>query len=270
MGGVRSAFLVTPRLPGGQKNLGRGRNCARTVLEPLKLVCRAIAFTFLFTMAAAAQEKPGRTVWDGVYTNDQAKRGEAVFAVRCLACHSTGFQRTGFVERWREDKLSGFFTFISTYMPRDNPGSAKQNEYLDIAAYIMSNNDLPAGPNELTYEALSTIQVQRKEGPSPLPDGSLVRVVGCLTQASDNSWTLTKASAPAQTRSRDASSGLELRTSEAQPLGTNTFPLAYINAFSPNEHKGHKVEAKGDLDRIPDGDRIRLSSLQTLGSSCSE
>ena len=71
-------------------------------------MCRAIALTLLFTMAAAAQEKPVRTVWDGVYTNDQAKRGEAVFAVRCLACHSTGFERTGFVERWREDKLSGF------------------------------------------------------------------------------------------------------------------------------------------------------------------
>ena len=231
---------------------------------------RAIAFTFLFTMAAVGQEKTGRTVWDGVYTADQAKRGEAVFGRRCLACHSTGFERTGFVERWREDKLSAFFDFISTYMPRDNPGSASENEYLDIAAYIMSNNDLPAGPGELTYEALTTIQVQRKDGPSPLPDGSLVRVVGCLTQASDNSWTLTKASAPAQTRSRDVSTGLELRVSEAQPLGTNTFPLAYINAFSPNEHKGHKVEAKGDLDRMPAGDRIRLSSLQTLAPSCPE
>jgi hypothetical protein len=233
-------------------------------------MCRAIAFTFLFTMAAVAQEKRGRTVWDGVYTADQAKRGEAVFSRRCLACHSTAFQRTGFVERWREDKLSGFFDFISTYMPRDNPGSAKQDEYLDIAAYIMSNNDLPAGPEELTYAALTTIQVQRKDGPAPLPDGSLVRVVGCLTQASESSWTLTRASAPAQTRSRDASSGLELRASEAQALGTNTFPLAYINAFGPGLHKGHKVEAKGDLDRMPNGDRIRLSSLQTLGSSCSE
>jgi hypothetical protein len=159
---------------------------------------------------------------------------------------------------------------VSTYMPRDNPGSAKQNEYLDIAAYIMSNNDLPAGAQELTYEALTAIQVQRKDGPAPLPDGSLVRVVGCLTQASDNSWTFTKASAPAQTRSRDASSGLERKVSEAQPLGTNTFPLAYINAFSPDEHKGHKVEVKGDLDRTPNGGLIRLSSLQTLASSCAE
>ena len=37
-----------------------------------------------------------------------------------------------------------------------------------------------------------------------------------------------------------------------------------------DSHKGHKVEAKGDLDRMPDGDRIRLSSLQTLGPNCPE
>ena len=231
---------------------------------------RAIAVMFLFALATMAQDNAGKTVWDGVYTADQAKRGDAVFTRRCLKCHSTGFERTGFVERWREDRLSGFFNFISTYMPRDNPGSATQNEYLDIASYIMSNNDLPAGAQELSYEALTTIQVQRKDGPAPLPDGSLVRVVGCLTRASDSSWTLTKASAPAQTRSRDGSTGLELRVVQAQSFGTNTFPLQYANAFMPDTHKGHKVEAKGDLDRMPEGDRIRLSSLQTLAPSCPE
>ena len=239
-------------------------------MRRLTVLSRAIAGMLLLASGVRAQEKAGKTVWDGVYTADQAKRGGAVFAVRCISCHSTGFERTGFVERWREDRLSGFFYFISTYMPRDNPGSAKQSEYLDIAAYIMSNNDLPAGAQELTYEELTNIQVQRKDGPAPLPDGSLVRVVGCLTQASDNSGTRTRASAPAHTRSRESSSGLERKVSEAQPFGTNTFPLAYINAFMPDVHKGHKVEAKGDLDRMPDGDRIRLSALQTVAPNCPE
>jgi len=231
---------------------------------------RAVAVLFLFAIAATAQEKAVKTVWDGVYTADQAKRGGEVFGRRCMVCHSTGFQRTGFIERWREDKLTGFFNFISTNMPRDYPGSLKQNEYVDIASYIMSNNDLPAGAQELTYEALTNIQVQRKDGPASLPDGSLVRVVGCLTQGSDKSWTLAKASAPAMTRSRDSSTGLELKVAQAQPFGTNNFPLQYANAFMADSHKGHKVEAKGDLDRLPEGDRIRLSSLQTLAPSCPE
>lgn len=229
-----------------------------------------MAVMFVAWMAAAAQEKPGRTVWDGVFTPAQAKRGEAIFDVRCRECHSTGFERTGFVERWREDKLSGFYNFISTRMPRNNPGGASQTEYLDLASYIMSNNDLPAGAQELTVEALTNIQVQRKDGPAPLPEGSLVRVVGCLTQASGDSWTLTRASAPSQSRDSDASTGLELKVSGAQPLGMNTFPLAYINAFSPALHKDHKVEAKGRLDRTTASDRILLSALQTLAPSCPE
>ena len=81
---------------------------------------------------------------------------------------------------------------------------------------------------------------------------------------------MTRASAPAQTREGDKPSGLELRVSEAQALGTNSFPLAYISAYSPDLHKGHKVEAKGSLDRTPNGDRILLSSLETLSPSCPE
>ena len=53
----------------------------------------------------------------------QATRGEAAFDDHCRSCHRGGFFQ-GFIERWREDKLSGFFNFISTRMPRDNPGSA--------------------------------------------------------------------------------------------------------------------------------------------------
>jgi mono/diheme cytochrome c family protein len=227
----------------------------------------AVAVLFVFALAATAQEKAGKTVWDGVYTADQAKRGEATFSGNCRKCHSTGFYRTGFVERWREEKLTGFFNWISTMMPRDRPGALNQNDYLDIAAYIMSNNDVPAGSQELTIDALTTIQVQRKDGPAPLPDGTLVRVVGCLTQEPDKSWRLTKASAPAHTRVRDASTDSELKVSQGQTPGTNTFGLAYINAFMPDSHKGHKVEAKGDLDRS-NGERIMLSSVQTLAPSC--
>src|SRR5215470_12022784 len=108
----------------------------------------AVAVVFVFAMAATAQEKAGKTIWDGVYSADQAKRGEAVFSANCRKCHSTGFYRTGFVERWREEKLTGFFNWISTMMPRDRPGFLKPNDYLDIAAYIMSNNDVPAGSQE--------------------------------------------------------------------------------------------------------------------------
>jgi len=42
----------------------------------------AVAVMFVFAAAATAQEKASKTVWDGVYTADQAKRGDAVFTRR--------------------------------------------------------------------------------------------------------------------------------------------------------------------------------------------
>ena len=226
---------------------------------------RLAAVLFVVTEAAGA----GKTVWDGVYTDAQAGRGQAAFDSRCRECHRGGFFQ-GFVERWREDKLSGIFNFISSRMPKDNPGSASQGEYLDIVAYILSLNSLPAGVQELTSASIGEIQVQRKDGPAALPDDITVRMVGCLIQGSDKAWTLTKASEPGRTREPTASTEAELKSSAAQPLGTRTFRLPDIDSRGPDSHKGHKVEAKGFLDRKPEGDRILLTALQTVVASCPE
>jgi len=155
-------------------------------------------------------------------------------------------------------------------MPRDNPGSATQSQYIDIVAYILSLNNLPAGTEELTASSFGDIQVQRKDGPAPLPDDITVRVVGCLTQGSDNAWTLTKASEPGRTREPTASTPAELKSSAAQPLGTRTFALPDVDSRSPDTHKGHKVEVKGFVDHKPAGDRLLLTALQTVAPTCPE
>lgn len=232
---------------------------------------RMFAVLFVVAVAAGATVAAGadKTVWDGVYTDAQAARGQAAFDSRCRQCHRGGFFQ-GFIERWREDKLSGIFNFISTRMPLDNPGSARQDQYLDIVTYILSLNNLPAGTEELTPAALGGIQVQRKDGPAQLPDDITVRVVGCLTEGPDNGWTLTKASEPGRTREPTASTEAELKSSAAQPLGTRTFGLPDAASRSPETHKGHKVEAKGFVDRKPAGDRLLLTALQTVAPSCPE
>jgi len=232
---------------------------------------RMVAVLFVVAAAAGATVAAGadKTVWDGVYTDAQAARGQAAFDSRCRQCHRSGFFQ-GFIERWREDKLSGIFNFISTRMPLDNPGSARPDQYLDIITYFLSLNNLPTGTEELTPAALGAVQVQRKDGPAPLPDDVIVRVVGCLTQGADNAWTLTRASEPGRTREPTASTEAELKSSAAQPLGTRTFPLPDAGSRSPDTHKGHKVEAKGFVDRKPAGDRLLLTALQTVAPSCPE
>src|SRR5690242_6722513 len=103
---------------------------ARKIPVPL-IACVILAGTLL------SQDKPGRTVLDGVYSDAQAKRGDAEYGMNCAKCHEgadvDGPPLTGdpFIDRWREDSLASLFTFIRTQMPRDTPGKLSEPVYRD-------------------------------------------------------------------------------------------------------------------------------------------
>jgi cytochrome c len=48
------------------------------------VVAGALAIGLSYSMVLAGQDK---TVWDGVYTDAQAKRGEGVWGEKCAKCH---------------------------------------------------------------------------------------------------------------------------------------------------------------------------------------
>ena len=222
------------------------------------------------TPALAQAPEKGRTVWDGVYTEAQASRGEEAFGVYCFSCHKGGFRGQSFMKNWGQDKVSSLFDFIRTNMPAGSPGVASDREYIDIVAYILSTNGFPAGAEDLTASRAAGIRVVGKDGPSAVPDGALIGAVGCLIQGSDQSWTLTRASEPVRTRDVEASGGEELKATAARPLGTLTFRLPDVGFFHPDAHRGQRVEIKGFLDKQPKGDRIMVTSLQILAPNCPE
>ena len=109
-----------------------------------------------------------------------------------------------------------------------------------------------------------------KNGPQPVPDGSLIITVGCLSRQGDGPWTLSSATEPARTRT-EISTPAELSASSQKSLGTLVFRLADLEAvpgFDPEAHKGHKIQAKGYLVRQPNAERISLSSMEMLDSKC--
>jgi hypothetical protein len=60
----------------------------------------------------------------------------------------------------------------------------------------------------------------------------------------------------------------ELKDHAAQPLGTDTFVLLSVNRFKPDDHRGHKMEAKGLLYRAANDARLSLTSLDVVDSTC--
>jgi len=223
-----------------------------------------------------------RTVLDGAYTDAQAMRGENEYGTNCARCHGADLDGGGaaptlhtldFVDRWREDHLSTLFQFISTNMPQPpgRPGGLKEQQYLDIVAFLLQVNGLPSGSKELTLADLDT-QLVGVDGPKPLPPSALVRVVGCLAHPADG-WTLTRSAAPARVRSNgDTTNPAELEASGRVPLGNLEYRLPNLG----EDHKepdllaevGKKVQVKGVANGQGSAARISVLSFSPLGQSC--
>ena len=255
------------------------------VVEQRKMGRRARIFPIVALMSVLAAGDPfffgwgqaqigdDKSVWDGVYTKAQAARGRFNYQANCMPCHGADLSGTNarplvgenFMRGWSGIKLDLLFERAQS-MPPGAELSLDDGTYLDIITYVLESNQFPAGTEELTPEVLRTIMIQGKDGPQPVQNFSLARVVGCLTRGSDNSWVVTKAGEPVRTRDPDPSKAGELKEAEEAPLGSGTFNLMFVYP-SPDGYEGHKVEVKGFLIRGPK-DSINVSTWQSLAPTC--
>lgn len=110
--------------------------------------------------AAATAASGGRTVWDGVYTSRQARRGRRSFAAQCSGCHEAREFAGGF--------STAYDLFTTRFiMPEPAPDSLSREEFADIIAYIYSEAGLPAGDTELPTDDESLKQIRV----TPRPEG---------------------------------------------------------------------------------------------------
>jgi hypothetical protein len=219
-------------------------------------------------LPAAQQGAATRTVWDGVYTDAQAARGEARYRTTCSGCHDEGPRRgEAFMRDWSGSDVGGLLARTKTSMPPGAPGSLADAEYVDIIAYMLRVNGFPAGREELRVDTVGHVRVQGRNGPEPVPNFALVRVVGCLRAGPGSDWTVSDASQPTRTRNPAASTAEELKESEGTGLGTAMFRV--MNVYPrPEAYTGHKVEAKGFLIRDANGDRLNATAVQSLAPQC--
>jgi len=236
-----------------------------------------VAAPCLALAACAYAQTPVRSTWDGVYTHEQALRGQAAYTENCQRCHHANLSGYGgvlmgtyFMESWRDEGLDKFFGLMKRIMPRDRPGSLTDQQYIDVVAYVLEFNNFPKGTKELTAADLPDVLVAGKEGPNAILDfGSLVKVSGCLVQTGADEWTVFNGSAPIKTKDPEDSTGLELSAASAQALSDRVYRLQDTGFFHPEKSKDHRVEAKGFLTKQPDGGKLFVTSIQAMGGPCS-
>ena len=125
----------------------------------------------MFLFAAWLCAQPSRSVWDGVYTPGQSKRGAALYANECASCHGSALNGgesapplTGgeFFSNWNGLTVGDLFERIRVSMPADNPGKLTREQDADILAFMLKFNRFPAGDKEMPadLEALKKIHFE--------------------------------------------------------------------------------------------------------------
>ena len=108
------------------------------------------------------QEKGALSVWDGVYSDQQAARGETGYSSSCASCHGKSLEGRGqtpplvggdFIANWNGRQLDDLFEKIQESMPADRPGQLSRPQNAAVLAYILKINKFPAGSAELSTEA---------------------------------------------------------------------------------------------------------------------
>ena len=131
------------------------------VLITLFLTLHAHTARLQSTPPPQAQEH--RSVWDGIYTEKQADRGERLYRSECVSCH--GDQLTGkesenspaltgktFEDQWNGRTVGDLFRKILRKMPQDDPGRLTPQESADLVAFLLRFNKFPSGKTELPPE----------------------------------------------------------------------------------------------------------------------
>jgi len=102
-----------------------------------------------------------QSVWDGIYTEEQTKRGEPLYAQHCASCHGadlTGGEMapalTGgdFKSTWNGLSIGDLFERMRISMPQNNPGSLSRAQNADILAFVLLKADFPAGKTDLATQ----------------------------------------------------------------------------------------------------------------------
>jgi mono/diheme cytochrome c family protein len=130
---------VDPRTPLGARIAGA---------KPFAPVRNASAQAFVIPSTAAL--KPA------TYANEQAVRGQQVYQATCARCHPPGqLDGEAFGVGWNERRVFDLYSLLTNTMPQDKPGSLRDDEYIDVIAYLLQRNHVPASTVALRPDTAS-------------------------------------------------------------------------------------------------------------------
>lgn len=130
--------------------------------------------TLVLLRPTVGAQTPAKSIWDGVYTEEQATRGKALYSKECSTCH--GAELTGgemapplaggdFMTGWDSLTVGDLFERIQLSMPQNAPGTLSTEQTADIVAFMFNANKFPAGAMQMPKEVdvLKQIKIEAKK-----------------------------------------------------------------------------------------------------------
>jgi len=109
----------------------------------------------------------GKSVWSGVYTDQQAAAGEKIYYDRCALCHGDdlgGVEKApalvgiAFLDSWHGKTLRKLFERIET-MPPDEPKVVAGEEVSNVLAFLLRSSAIPSGATRLPTDKLLLAEI---------------------------------------------------------------------------------------------------------------
>ena len=117
----------------------------------------------VFVLRSTVHAQPTKSVWDGIYTAEQAKRGAPLYSEQCASCHGPELMggemapplaSGDFLSGWDGLTVGDLFERIRISMPQNAPGSLSGAQNADILAFMLEANKFPAGTTEMGNSAM--------------------------------------------------------------------------------------------------------------------
>jgi S-disulfanyl-L-cysteine oxidoreductase SoxD len=127
---------------------------------------------FLGSLGVAVAAQATRSVNEGVYTADQAKKGEATYKEQCAACHGDNLEGSGpmpplagkdFLANWTGKTLGDLYEKTQTTMPATAPGTLTPEQAADVVAFMLSKDNFPVGAAALEGKTEPLAQIKIEE-----------------------------------------------------------------------------------------------------------
>jgi mono/diheme cytochrome c family protein len=124
---------------------------------------KLFAMSLVFACAAVVAAQ-GKSTWDGVYSDDQAKRGAEAFDRECAGCHGAGgaggsmapaLVGAAFTANYDGQTVGDLFDRNRTTMPVGREGKLSAQQIADITAFVLQVNKFPAGATELAAQSMA-------------------------------------------------------------------------------------------------------------------